>query len=64
MSRGDAVHHQRAAGPPQRVPAGRLVPRGEGHAEQPGEFGQRPAPGAGWTQIRKHGQRLPLITVR
>ena len=49
---GDPGHGQRVAG------------AARAHAEQFGEFGQRPAPGTGWTQIRKHGQRLPLITAR
>ena len=49
---GDAGQGQGVAGPAQP------------HAEQFGEFSQRPALDAGWTQIRKHGPRLPLITVR
>ena len=61
---GDAGHGQRAAGPAQRVLAGRGRRSGLGHAEQFGEPGQRAALDAGWAQIRKHGQRLPLITAR
>ena len=43
---------------------GRVAGPAQPHAEQFGELGQRRAPDAGWTQIRKHGPRLPLITVR
>ena len=61
---GDAGHGQRAPGPAQRILTGRVVPAGKNHAEEFGEPGQRAALGGRWAQIRKHGPRLPLITVR
>ena len=59
---GDAGHGDPGHGDPGH--GQRVSGDARAHAEQFGEFGQRPAPGTGWTQIRKHGQRLPLITVR
>ena len=58
---GDAGHHQRAAGPGQRV-----QPRPGPAMTTPSSPASSASgwPGACWTQIREHGQRLPLITVR
>ena len=50
----------RALGAGERVRAG----PGHDHTEQRGEPGQRAPVRAEWTRIRRHGPRLPLITVR